>query len=133
MYNHIGLMGRLTADPELRYTTNGVAVATFTLASDRGRKRDDGSKATDFINVVAWRARAEFAAQYLTKGRLVVVEGRLESRTYTANDGSNRKAVEINASAIHFAEGKRDGAAAPPSGSAFDGFTEVDADDDMPF
>ena len=83
MYNHTGLQGRLTADPELRYTQQGTAITSFTLASDTGRKTKDGKKITNFIECVAWRAQAEFVCKYLSKGRLVLVEGELTSRSYT--------------------------------------------------
>ena len=83
MYNHTGLQGRLTADPELRYTQQGTAITSFTLASDTGRKTKDGKKITNFIECVAWRAQAEFVCKYLSKGRLVLVEGEL-TRTRTA-------------------------------------------------
>lgn len=82
MYNHTGLQGRLTADPELRYTQQGTAITSFTLASDTGRKTKDGKKITNFIECVAWRAQAEFVCKYLSKGRLVLVEGELTSRSY---------------------------------------------------
>ena len=81
MYNHIGLQGRLTATPELRYTPSGTAITSFTLASDTGRKTKDGNRITNFIDCVAWRQQAEFACKYLTKGRLVIVDGELTSRT----------------------------------------------------
>lgn len=84
MYNHTGLQGRLTADPELRYTQQGTAITSFTLASDTGRKTKDGKKITNFIECVAWRAQAEFVCKYLSKGRLVLVEGELTSRSYWA-------------------------------------------------
>ena len=83
MYNHTGLQGRLTADPELRYTQQGTAITSFTLASDTGRKTKDGKKITNFIECVAWRAQAEFVCKYLSKGRLVLVEGELTAATRT--------------------------------------------------
>lgn len=101
VYNQSGLQGRLTADPELRYTQSGVAITSFTLASDTGRKKDD-KKITNFIDCVAWRNQAEFASKYLTKGRLVIVEGELSSRSYEDRDGNRRKATEITVSKIHF-------------------------------
>ena len=82
MYNHTGLQGRLTATPELRYTPSGTAITSFTLASDTGRKTKDGNRITNFIDCVAWRQQAEYACKYLTKGRLVIVDGELTSRTY---------------------------------------------------
>ena len=132
MLNHTDLMGRLTRDPELRYTTTGVPVCTFTLASDTGRKRDDGSRITNFIDCVAWRNTAEFAAKYLNKGRLVVVEGELETRTYE-KDGAKRKVTEINAKSIHFADSKKEPGGQPDTDPAGDGFAEVDDDGDLPF
>lgn len=131
MLNNIDLMGRLTRDPELRYTPAGVAVANFTLANDTGRKRDDGSRITHFIDCVAWRNTAEFAANYLTKGRLIVIEGQLETRTYE-KDGIKRKAAEVNVRSIHFADSKRDNAQGEGNGDLLDGFTEVEMDDDLP-
>lgn len=94
MYNHTGLQGRLTADPELRYTQQGTAITSFTLASDTGRKTKDGKKITNFIECVAWRAQAEFVCKYLSKGRLVLVEGELTSRSYrTGHFARNKLAV----------------------------------------
>jgi len=132
MLNHTDLMGRLTRDPELRYTTTGVPVCTFTLACDTGRKRDDGSRITHFIDCVAWRNTAEFAAKYLSKGRLVVVEGELETRTYE-KDGAKRKVTEINVKSIHFADSKKEPGGQSDTDPAVDGFTEVDDDGDFPF
>jgi len=96
MLNRIVLIGRLTKDPETRYTPSGVSIARFRLAVDRGIKNPDtGEKQTDFIDVVAFRQRAEFVNSYLTKGRLVFVEGRLQTRSWTAQDGSRRMAYEV--------------------------------------
>ena len=111
MYNHTGLQGRLTADPELRHTPSGVAITSFRLASDTGRKTKDGQKITNFIDCVAWRAQAEFVSKYLTKGRLVLVEGELTSRNYEDKDGNHRKATEITVSSVHFCDSKKDGQA----------------------
>ena len=144
MYNHTGLQGRLTADPELRYTQQGTAITSFTLASDTGRKTKDGKKITNFIECVAWRAQAEFVCKYLSKGRLVLVEGELTSRSYEDKDGNRRKAVEITVDSVHFCDSKKDGqsAGSQPQGDDFadpgyadaSGFTEVDGDDsDLPF
>lgn len=128
------LLGRLTRDPELRYTTNGTAVATFDLAINSGKKRQDGSNEADFLPVVAWRERAEFAAQHLSKGRQVLVEGQIKTRTYEDREGVRRKATEIVASRIFFADSKKD-ANNNDSDLSFDsGFTPVDPDDDdLPF
>ena len=94
MLNRIILMGRLTRDPELRHTQSGTAVASFSLAVDRDFKsRDSGEKATDFIDIVAWRNTAEFVSKYFTKGRMAVVEGRLQIRDWTDRDGGKRRKV----------------------------------------
>ncbi len=106
MLNHIVLMGRLTKDPELRHTQAGIAVASFTLAVDR----DFGSreeKQTDFIDIVAWRNTGEFVSKYFTKGQLAAVSGRLQIRDWTDKDGGKRKAAEVIADNVYFAEGKK--------------------------
>ena len=95
MLNRIVIMGRLTRDPELRRTQNGTAVTSFSVAVDRDFKsRESGEKATDFIDVVAWRQTAEFVCQYFTKGRMAVVEGRLQIRDWKDKDGNNRRSAE---------------------------------------
>jgi single-strand DNA-binding protein len=94
MLNRIVLIGRLVADPELRYTPTGLPVASFRLAVDRP-KNQAGEKQTDFINVVAWRQQAEFAANYLNKGRLVAVDGRLQIRQWTTQEGQRRSTAEV--------------------------------------
>lgn len=138
MYNHTGLQGRLTATPELRHTTTGVPITSFTLASDTGRRTKDGDKITNFIDCVAWRNTAEFATKYLTKGRLVLVEGELSSRTYEDRDGNRRKATEITVASIHFCDSKKDGQSAslPDPADDYAGageFTEVEDAGDCPF
>lgn len=96
MLNRIVIMGRLTRDPELRRTQNGTAVTSFSVAVDRDFKsRESGEKATDFIDVVAWRQTAEFVCQYFTKGRMAVVEGRLQIRDWKDKDGNNRRSAEV--------------------------------------
>lgn len=99
MLNRIVLIGRLTKDVDLRSTQNGASVATFTLAVDRAFSKD---KETDFIPVVVWRAQAESCAKYLSKGKLAAVDGRLQIRTYEANDGSKRTIAEVVADAVRF-------------------------------
>lgn len=94
MLNRVILIGRLTADPELRYTPTGLPVASFRLAVDRP-KNQAGEKQTDFVNIVAWRQQAEFAANYLNKGRLVAIEGRLQIRQWTTQDGQRRTTAEV--------------------------------------
>ena len=95
MLNSFVCIGRLTRDPELKTTPNGTAVATFTVAVDRDFKDQNGEKETDFINVVAWRGLADICGKYFHKGNMVAVQGRLQIRTYEANDGSKRTAAEI--------------------------------------
>lgn len=93
--NRIVLIGRLTRDPELRYTASGQAVVSFGLAVDRDYKNAQGERETDFVNIVAWRQKAEFAANYLQKGRLIALEGRLQIRSYTTQDGQKRTVAEV--------------------------------------
>ena len=118
MYNHVMLIGRLTRDPELKYTPSGVAVSTFTLAVNRGFKRQDGKQEADFIDIVAWRQSAEFAASYLGKGRLVMVDGRLQIRKWTGQDGVARKVAEVVAHRLQPLDRPKEGReeAAPPTG-----------------
>ena len=117
MLNHITIMGRLTRDPELRRTGSGVAVASFTVAVDRDfGGRDGGEKETDFIDCVAWRQTGEFVSKYFTKGRMIVVSGRLQIRSWTDKDGNKRRTAEVVADNCYFGDSKRDG-----EGSAFGG------------
>ena len=110
MLNRIILMGRLTRDPVLRHTQTGTAVASFSLAVDRDfRNRDSGEKGVDFIDVVAWRNTAEFVSKYFTKGRMAVVEGRLQIRDWTDREGGKRRSAEVVADNIYFGDSKRDG------------------------
>lgn len=102
MLNNITLMGRLTADPELRYTASGVAVASFTLAVGRDYKNAAGERETDFISIQCWRGTAERCAKYLHKGDFCAVEGRLQINSYQAKDGSNRKAAVVVAEMVYF-------------------------------
>lgn len=160
MLNKIFIMGRLTRDPELRHTSTGTAVASFSLAVDRDFKdKTTGERATDFIDVVAWRQTAEFVCRYFTKGRMAVVEGRLQIRDWTDKEGGKRRSAEVVADQIYFGDSKRDndggsysagysqggysaggysapaapsGYGAPPSGG--DQFAELSDDDgELPF
>ncbi len=162
MLNKIFIMGRLTRDPELRHTQNGTAVASFSLAVDRDFKnKQTGEKETDFIDVVAWRGTAEFVSRYFSKGRMAVVEGRLQLRDWTDKEGNKRRSAEVIADNIYFGDSKRDGdggsyssfnqtpsypsgggyPSAPPAPSGFgaapaegDQFAELtDSDSDLPF
>ena len=118
MLNHITIMGRLTRDPELRRTGSGVAVASFTVAVDRDfGGRDGGEKETDFIDCVAWRQTGEFVSKYFTKGRMIVVSGRLQIRSWTDKDGNKRRTAEVVADNCYFGDSKREG----DSGSAYGG------------
>lgn len=109
MLNKIFLQGRLVADPELRHTQSGVAVASFRLAVDRDFKdRETGERKADFFNVVAWRQTGEFVSRFLAKGRLALVEGTLQNREYTDRDGNRRTATEVVASNVYFSDSRRD-------------------------
>lgn len=108
MLNHIVIMGRLTRDPEMRSTANGINVTSFTVAVDRDfGNRESGEKQTDFISCVAWRSTAEFVNKYFSKGSMVVVSGRLQIRDYTDRDNNKRTAAEIVADNVYFGESKR--------------------------
>lgn len=109
MNQFVGI-GRLTRDPQLRYTTNGTPVGGFTIAVDRDYKNQQGERETDFIDVVVWRGLAENVANYLGKGRLVAVKGRLQIRTYESNDGTKRKVAEIVAESVEFLDRPKNGA-----------------------
>ena len=120
MLNHITLMGRLTRDPELRRTGSGVAVASFSIAVDRDfGGRDGGEKKTDFIDCVAWRQTGEFISKYFTKGRMIVVDGRLEMRDWTDKEGNKRRSAEVIVANAYFGDSKRDGEGSSYSGSSF--------------
>ena len=120
MLNHITIMGRLTRDPELRRTGSGIAVASFTVAVDRDfGGRDGGEKETDFIDCVAWRQTGEFVSKYFTKGRMIVVSGRLQIRSWTDKDGNKRRTAEVVADNCYFGDSKRDS----DGGSSFGGNT----------
>ena len=109
MLNHIFIMGRLTRDPELRYTQSQVPVASFTVAVDRDFSgRDGGERQTDFINCVAWRQSAEFVSKYFHKGSMAVVSGRLQIRQYQDREGNNRTAAEVVSDNVYFGESRRD-------------------------
>ncbi len=147
MLNRIILMGRLTRDPELRHTQSGTAVASFSLAVDRDFKSKDGAdRQTDFIDVVAWRQTGEFVSKYFAKGRMAVVEGRLQIRDWTDKDGNKRRSAEVVADNVYFGDSKREaestgGYSAPapvsygaPSMTERDQFAQLDDNDsELPF
>ena len=139
MLNKQITQGRLTANPELKQTQTGTSVCTFTIASEEDIKREDGTRATDFIDCVAWGARAEFASKYLTKGRMVIVEGRPKPRTYKDKNDVTHKVTELRVDSVFFADTKKDtdqnsdgpSYAVPDTGAA--NFVEIGDDDDLPF
>lgn len=140
MLNRIVLIGRLTRDPELRFTQSGIAVASFTLAVDRNFKNAQGERETDFIDIVVWRQQAELCANYLSKGKLAAVDGSLHIRSYETQDGQKRKAAEVVADNVRFLSPKEGGSgfqnqAPPPENSPFAGNADevMVGDDDLPF
>lgn len=143
MLNKIFIMGHLTRDPELRHTQTGTLVVSFSLAVDRDYKdKDTGERATDFINVVAWRGTAEFVSRYFSKGRMAVVEGRLQIRDWTDKEGSKRRTAEVIADSVYFGDSKRESSSGntpesslPPSPAIpEDQFAELTTNDgDLPF
>ncbi len=148
MLNHASIMGRLTRDPELRTTQSGISVASFTLAVERDYASRDGERETDFINVVAWRHTADFVDKYFSKGRMAVVSGHIQVRSYEDKRGDKRYVTEIVAENVYFGDSKKE------SGSGDNGdqrrsyskepadeqqeigygeFTDVDDDENLPF
>ena len=148
MLNKVILMGRFSADPELRHTQSGTPVASFRLAVDRDFKDKDGSRQTDWLDCVAWRGTAEFISRYFSKGRLVVVEGSLQTRNWTDKEGNKRVSVETIVSSAWFADSKKENATSdddsympppvgrptgsePPAGQeAMEGYS---SDEELPF
>lgn len=130
--NHINIMGRLTKDPELRYTPQGTPVTSFTLAVDRDYQTGGSERQTDFIDCVSWRQGAEFVSKYFHKGSMAVVSGRLQIREWEDKNGSKRRSAEIVTDNVYFGESKRspaDGVNVEPSK-----FEEIEANDaDLPF
>jgi len=122
MLNHIVLMGRLVRDPELRRTQAGIPVATFRIAVDRDfGNRESGDREADFIDVVAWRQTGEFVSKYFAKGRMAVVSGRLQMRSWTDNQGNKRVNAEVVADNVYFGDSKRDSDGGASSGSSYAG------------
>lgn len=137
MLNHIDIMGRLTKDVELRRTNSGVAVASFTLAVDRDYSKDGAEKETDFIDCVAWKNTAEFVSKYFSKGRMAVVSGRLQIRSWTDKDGNKRRTAEIVADNVYFGDSKKEaphseyGVTHYPTATTDQDYAVVDGDDDL--
>lgn len=139
MLNVIAIMGRLSRNPELRQTTTGKNVASFTIACSRGRKDANGKDLVDWIPVVAWEHTAEFVCKYFEKGSLIAIDGRLQSRTYKDRDGNNRTAIEIVANNANFAGSKSTGGGSNsvPAGNSYNEptvqYDEIEDEGDLPF
>ena len=135
MLNNIVIMGRLTRDPELRRTSSGVAVASFTLACERDFAPQGADKETDFIDVCAWRYTAEFVDKYFSKGQMAVVTGRLQIRNWQDKEGNKRRSAEILADHVYFCEAKRDKTTqGEPQYDPQGGFSEIeDTDTTLPW
>ena len=140
MFNLVVLTGRLTADPELKTTPNGVSVTSFSIAVSRRYRAGEQTEA-DFINIVAWRQTAEFITKYFKKGTMIGIEGSIQTRRYVDKDGKNRTVFEVVANNAQFVEAKRDGssgadgadAPASYSNAGANEFAEISGDDDLPF
>ena len=108
MLNHLTIMGRLVADPELRNTQSGVPVTSFRIAVERNYANQDNERETDFFDVTAWRGTAEIVCKYFSKGRMIAIDGRLETQAWTDRDGNNRVSVGIVAESVYFADSKKE-------------------------
>ncbi len=153
MLNQVALMGRLTADPELRHTPSNISVTTFTLAVNRSYVKQGAERQTDFIDVVAWRNTADFICRYFKKGQMMAVDGSIQTRTYTDKEGKNRKAFEVLANNVYFTESRGTGSGGGAAGGSYetqleppplmpetsfssgdnDDFAVISDDDDLPF
>ena len=135
MLNRCIIMGRMTRDPELRSTNSGKSVTSFTIACERDMKDKDGSRATDFIDCVAWGPTAEFAAKYFGKGRMAIIDGRIQVRYWTDKNGNKRKSAEIQVSNIYFADSKKDEYTAPQYPQQNNEFQEIEDEEpgNLPF
>lgn len=132
--NNITITGRLTANPELKQTQSGLAVTSFNVAVDRNYTAKGQEKQTDFFTVVAWRGTAEFICKYFTKGRLILINGEMQSRKFTDKDGNNRTAWEIVADKVEFmGDGKKDGNSADNAPASASAVAPEIPDDDLPF
>lgn len=126
MLNQITLQGRLTADPELKTTSNGLKVVSFSIAVQRDFSKDN---AVDFIDVVAWRQTAEFIDKYFSKGKMILVSGSLQTRTWESDDGKKHKAYEVLANAVHFADSTKKEEKEEPE----ERYVAIEDDEDLPF
>lgn len=136
MYNKVILMGRLVADPDLKQTPSGISVCSFSIAVDRSYS-NGGERQTDFIDIVAWRQTAEFVSKYFSKGKMIIVEGSIQARTYQDKNGNKRKAVEVVADNVQFGESKNSAgqAGTPPQYAQppQQDFEQMPGDSDLPF
>lgn len=137
MLNKIFLQGRIVNDIDVKTTPSGASVATFRIAVDRDFKSKDGQKETDFITIVAWRNTAEFVYKYFAKGRMILIDGRLQIRNYTDKDGNKRTSAEVVADSVYFSDSKKDdpleGLANTVNNTFGNNFAEVEDDGDLPF
>lgn len=137
MLNKIVIMGRIVRDIELKRTNSGVSVVSLTLAVDRDFKNQNGERDTDFIDVVAYRNTAEFLSKYFGKGRVAVVEGRLQIRDWQDKDGNKRRSAEVIAENVYFGDSKTENATPAQNFNALservDGFATVEDDGELPF
>lgn len=132
MLNSVIIMGRLTSTPELKTTSSGLSVTSFTVAVDRRFQKQGEEKQADFLNVVAWRQTADFVCKYFNKGSMIAVQGELQTRNYEDKNGNKRVATEIVADNVSFCGGKKDSAATEPAGGDNYDYTAA-SDDDLPF
>ena len=139
MLNHCAIIGRLARDPELRRTQSGISVTSFTIACEQDYKDANGDKTTDFIDIVAWRNTAEFISKYLSKGRMAVIDGRLQLRDWTDREGNRRRSAEILANSVNFGDSRpqqqSQTAPAPVGVYAGGGYSaeDLDANGELPF
>lgn len=141
MLNRVILMGRLTKDPELRYTPNNIPVCSYTIAVERNYARPGEQRQADFIPIVSWRSNAEFVSKYFNKGKMIVVSGRLQVRTWDDQDGKRHYITEVIADETYFADSKRDSDSDNRMNTVFndnrssdiEGFMPIDGDDELPF
>jgi single-strand DNA-binding protein len=133
MLNRIILIGRLTRDPELRYTPNGIAVASFGIAVERPFTNQQGEKEVDFINIVVWRKQAENCANHLGKGRLVALEGRLQVRSYETAEGQKRTVSEVVADSVQFLDWPKDSGSQTVERDSSSAGIDINEIDDVPF
>ena len=133
--NKVFIMGRIVKDPELKYTQTSVPVCGFSLAVERNYKEKNGERSADFIDVVAWRGTAEFVSKYFKKGKMAIVDGKLQIRDWTAQDGTKRRSAEVVADHVYFGDSKREGTGGTDQNDtdAEDGFIPLEEEGELPF